>query len=445
MNKIWEFFENMEELVYVADMESHELVYLNRYTRDLFGIRSLEELAGKKCYQVLQHSSAPCSACNNCELAPGYFKEWQSYNPILDKRFMIKATMLEEGGRRYRLELAMDISSQGQRGNIAYKYQNLESTINEGLRLALQQNTPSDSLDILMEYLGKALGGERTYIFEKNEKGYDDNTYEWTANGVTPEKDGLQGLPPEICAGWYRKFLTSQHVVIEDLEDIREEDPLIYATLKGQNIHSLVVVPLFDDGRAIGFYGIDNPPANMLDYASNMLQIMAHFIVSSLKRRNLLQELQRIGYYDQLTKFGNRYAMQEFIDGIQPGQSVGIVYCDVTGLKRVNDTEGHKAGDQLIVNCCDCMRKVFGEHNLFRIGGDELLVICVQIDEKTLLAMEEKLRRHCQEAQVLLAVGVAWERECYGTEVDKLMAEAEKRMYEDKSEYYRKNGIDRRR
>ena len=174
--------------------------------------------------------------------------------------------------------------------------QNLETVINEGLRIALQKETPDQSLEVLLEHLGKALNGERTYIFEQNESGGDDNTYEWVADGVEPEKENLQNVLPEVCASWYRNFSIGNHIVIECLEEIRETDPLQYANLKQQGIHSLVVVPLHDGERCIGFYGVDNPPVKLLEYASNMLQTAAYFIVSSLKRRNLFRELQKQSY-----------------------------------------------------------------------------------------------------------------------------------------------------
>ena len=146
--------------------------------------------------------------------------------------------------------------------------QNLETVINEGLRVALLEETPDQSLGVLLEHLGKALNGERTYIFEQNDSGCDDNTYEWVADGVAPEKENLQNVPPEVCASWYRKFGVGKHIVIESLEDIRESDPLQYENLKRQNIHSLVVVPLYDGKTVIGFYGVDNPPVKSLEYAS---------------------------------------------------------------------------------------------------------------------------------------------------------------------------------
>ena len=174
--------------------------------------------------------------------------------------------------------------------------QNLEAVINEGLRVALLEETPDQSLGVLLEHLGKALSGERTYIFEQNESGGDDNTYEWVASGVEPEKENLQNVPPEVCASWYRNFRIGRHIVIENLENIRRTDPLQYDNLKRQGIHSLVVVPLYDGKKIIGFYGVDNPPVKSLEYASNMLQTAAYFIVSSLKRRNLFRVLQKRSY-----------------------------------------------------------------------------------------------------------------------------------------------------
>ena len=173
----------------------------------------------------------------------------------------------------------------------------LETVINEGLRAALREESPDRSLEVLLQYLGKALNGERTYIFERNESGGDDNTYEWVAEGVEAEKENLQDVPPEVCELWYRNFNIGRHIVIEDLETIREEDPLQYQNLKKQNIRSIVVIPLYDDGTVIGFYGVDNPPVKMLEYASNILQTAAYFIVSSLKRRDLVRELQKRSHY----------------------------------------------------------------------------------------------------------------------------------------------------
>ena len=443
MNKIWEFFENLNELVYVSDMDSYELIYMNKKALKKFGLNSCEDLKGKKCYKVLQGCKEPCAICCNSELVPGYFKEWKYYNPILSKHFMLKDTVIEEGGRRYRIEIAMDVSAQEKQSGMLHSYQNLEMFVNETIRLALRAPDPDKTIEIILECLGQKLNGERTYIFEKNKWGGDDNTYEWVANGVTSEKDSLQNLPAEVCENWYRHFSEDRNIVIEDLEEIREDDPLQYENLKRQNIHSIAVVPLYDDDKTIGFYGVDNPPVHNLDYATDMLQIMGHFMVSTLRRRNLVKQLREMSCYDQLTNLGNRHAMSEYVSNMSSGKSLGVVYCDVTGLKHVNDTEGHGAGDRLICRAAECLKKALGNYGLFRIGGDELLALCMQIEENELYDSVDKLKRIMKENSVTMAVGAVWHEN--GTEgVQELMTIAEKLMYADKAEYYETLGIDRR-
>lgn len=444
MEKIWEFFENLNEFVYVSDIDSYELIYMNRKLLETYGFHSLEEITGRKCYEVLQNCSKPCAICTNHELSPGRFKEWGYYHPILGRHLVLKDTMVEDDQRRCRIEIALDAETPEWPNSVLHSYQNMEKLVNEGLRIALQAPTPDRTIEVILEYLGKALNAERTYIFERNAAGGDDNSYEWVANGVIPEKDNLQNLPPEICAKWYQRFHENKKIVIEDLEEIREDDPLQYENLKRQNIRSLVVAPLHNDKDVIGFYGVDNPPAGFLDYASDMLQIMGYFISSSMKRRNLVKMLQYMSYSDQLTKFGNRYAMNEHINSISDGESVGVVFCDVTGLKWINDTEGHREGDKLILRACESLRRVFGGYEMFRIGGDEFLTLCPGIGEEELKEKLEALKKDMQENSITMATGAVWQKEGKKN-IDRLLSESEKLMYDDKSAYYKTAGIDRRR
>ena len=49
MEKIWKFYENMNEMVYASDMDNYELVYMNRKTLDVYGYQSFDEVRGKVC------------------------------------------------------------------------------------------------------------------------------------------------------------------------------------------------------------------------------------------------------------------------------------------------------------------------------------------------------------------------------------------------------------
>lgn len=134
-----------------------------------------------------------------------------------------------ETGRKYRVEIAIDVTSdfteERRQDAVVKMYQEMEMLADRSMKAAIAAETPDESIHIILEHLGKFLNGERTYIFERNESGGDDNTYEWCAPGVTPEKDNLQNVPPEVCANWYRHFGDGKAIVIGDLEETKESDP----------------------------------------------------------------------------------------------------------------------------------------------------------------------------------------------------------------------------
>ena len=179
MKKNWEFFENMDECMYVADIDTHELIYMNKKALNIYGFKSVDEVVGKKCYEILQNSSSPCKICNNEDLSVGQFKEWRYFNPILNKHFILKDTIIEDEGRRCRAELALDVTFEEQQKGMVDNYRDLELVVNNGIRVAFQATSPDEEIDIILEYMGKALNADRVYIVEKDEKDFDNNTYEW--------------------------------------------------------------------------------------------------------------------------------------------------------------------------------------------------------------------------------------------------------------------------
>ena len=331
-------------------------------------------------------------------------------------------------------------------------YQNIETLVNEGLHIAMSHVLADDSLDVILSYLGKILKADRVYIFEKNARGNDDNTYEWAREGVSEEKENLQDVPAEVCANWYQDFSEGKITIIKDLEDIKNQNQLLYEVLKVQNISSIVTVPLFEDGVPIGFYGVDNPPADMLDYTVNLLQMMGYFVLALLRQRNLQKELLYMSYNDDLTKVGNRRFFADTIQKMTDEDAVGFVYCDVTGLKRLNDSEGHQAGDKLLLQVTSILKEVFSKEQIFRLGGDEFVVLFRSSDydlfqDKVLQIMFQhkilQLRELSIQRQVNLAIGSSWVQNP-GNKLIELLSEAEEKMYQDKAEFYRCAGIDRR-
>jgi diguanylate cyclase (GGDEF)-like protein len=435
MNEIFTLYENMDELVYVSDIDTYEIVYMNKKTREQHHIKSVDELKGKKCYEVLQDSAYPCAMCNNKNLKVGQYDEWTYFNPILNKSFALKDTLIEVDGRKCRVEIAIDISALEAQKRTISEYADHEFVISEALRLSLSKADPKSSIEVLMEYLGKSIKSERVYIFEVKPDNTVDNTYEWCANDITPQKDNLVGVPISDVSFWFERFRENKNVIINDIEDTKFSDPVMYDYLKPQDIKSLMVTPLIYNNDIIGFYGVDNPPVGSMNNVASLFMIMGHFIVALLRRRDLFKRLETLSFYDALTGFRNRHAMEECISTICPGESIGLVYCDVMGLKKVNDTEGHHAGDALLVRATECIKKSFSEHFCFRIGGDEFLVLCEDIAEDELMAKVDKLKLDMKENNAVMAIGFVW-RPDSRENVYKLLTKADELMYENKRYYY---------
>lgn len=143
LKNIWSFLQNLDEFVYVSDIETNELVYLNRKVMDALGLKSADELKNRKCYEVLQDSNIPCGMCTNDQLSAGNFVEWRYYNRVIDRHLKVKDTMVEDPdtGKKYRIEIAIDVTSdikkEKEKDEVVRIYRKLEMLANKGMKEAI--------------------------------------------------------------------------------------------------------------------------------------------------------------------------------------------------------------------------------------------------------------------------------------------------------------------
>lgn len=445
MDCIWKLFEEMDELVYVSDPETYEILYMNRKLRESLGHQDQKTYRGKKCYQVLQGRSEPCEFCTNSVLEQGKFISWTHENPVLGKRYLIKDSLIECTGRPCRLEIAIDVDAEIV-CNSPYYYARSESILNECLQRIFSTTDPENSLNMMLKYIGETFQCDRAYIFElKGEAA--DNTYEWCKDGVTPQKEILQRISMESLDWWYKRFEKNEIVNIYSIQEIRDQYPTTYAILKPQDISRLVVGPILIDGKIIGFLGVDNPNEDMMPLIGPLIKVIGYFIVALLRRRDLLRHLNTLSFHDPLTGAYNRNAMFEHSEKMQTLKAVGVVYCDITGLKQTNDALGHSAGDQLIQYCFDMIHTTLDTQWVYRIGGDEFVAVFRDWKWEDFLEQVKKLHNRVRDDKHHIAVGYAWsDQPPYDLET--LITQADQVMYEDKRGYYSANyrvpGVDRR-
>lgn len=174
-------------------------------------------------------------------------------------------------------------------------------------------------------------------------------------------------------------------------------------------------------------------------------------VIDEEKRQQ--ESLIRKTQTDELTGLYNRRAYEEdiYAHNDTPDEDEFIyISLDVNGLKVVNDTNGHMAGDELIIGACRCMKKSLGPYGkLYRIGGDEFVAIlfCNSVKLNEILAdFDDTIQNWSGDLVDSLSISYGWiskyEQPDYS--VRQLGAVAEERMYEAKSLHYKQSGVDRR-
>jgi diguanylate cyclase (GGDEF)-like protein len=156
---------------------------------------------------------------------------------------------------------------------------------------------------------------------------------------------------------------------------------------------------------------------------------------------------------DEITGLLNRRAYEEDLLKIEHTRKTVpfvLVAMDVNGLKTVNDTLGHAAGDELIQGASFCIRTCFGDYGkIYRIGGDEFMAIltqgCEKVEELLLNLKKAAASWSGKQIQELaISAGYARSTELQDAEMEAYEELADKRMYDAKAQYYAGKGVDRR-
>ena len=211
---------------------------------------------------------------------------------------------------------------------------------------------------------------------------------------------------------------------------------LVYILIRKSNKQLTEIIPIVFMAFAF-LTGIVFPLVIGKDYAKIFCTTMAIalfvyyvFLILQLTKKDALSGLlNRQAYYS---------AIQDDYKNI-----TAVVSIDMNGLKTINDTEGHIAGDYAIVSLSNCFLKAARyKQSVYRIGGDEFIILCHKTSDKELTDLIIKIKEHVSKTKYSCSIGF-----CYNPNQDKDIEEmvkiSDEMMYADKAEYYLRNGIKR--
>lgn len=414
-----------------------EYVFVNEIYCEMAGIKK-EELLGKSFFSVYANGDpiwmTYCTkayqegkAFHDCIYAPE-IGHWLDFTimPLKQPGYVAYTFINVDLDRERQMEMKREFTTKDIVLRIS-KILSSEETYEVAMNHALQE-------------LSRILHPDRLYILETDGKTVS-NTFEWCAPGVAPEIDTLQNLDYAQYIGGWEKFLEhSTSVIIEDIEVLKDDDSVDYWNLKRQGIERIIDAPFYHDGELIGYLGVDNYEKSELVNTVTVLETVSYFIASKITNYRLMAELEHASCYDALTGLHNRNACIEKIDFLmQHSSSIGIVYADVNGLKEINDTRGHQAGDEALKRAAHLLAKCYGSENAYRMGGDEFLVLMPLVKELDFKASFRRLRELVgREQDLSIALGSDWVADT--THLNEAICRTDQRMYSDKVEFYNRRG-----
>ncbi len=404
-----EILDNSDHIVYVSDLNSYDLLYVNEAGRVAMGAATRDELIGRKCYETIQGKDKPCDFCTNHLLVENEYYVWSYYNPMIDKTFLLKDKLMCYNGSAARVEIATDIS----------EITTLEKTLTDKLadehflmncvEMLHSGNEPDISIYSLLKAVTNYYDAERSYIFEVSDCGnYISNTYEYCKEGHVPYKDKLQDLPADELRVLLNKCESHEafHLNVNELD----KSSLEYELMELQKLEDITIGAIRVEGRALtGFVGVDN--SNNNKKKTSIIRTVAKFTATFLDETEYFAKLNMLSYYDTLTGLKNRNSYSLTLKEIDNRiDTLGVLYVDIMQLSTINDAKGIVFGDSILVRLANILQEIF-EDKVYRVGGDEFVVITVDVEEtdfeNSITLLKEKLN---VESEFNTTIGYTWNK-----------------------------------
>lgn len=311
-----------------------------------------------------------------------------------------------------------------------------------------------ENIDATLETIGSFVGVDRSYIFLFEDDGRIENIYSWCAPEIEPHHWPFEELTVDQFPWLIEQIKRSGVFFIEQIAQLPPPARVEKQYWQKQNIQSVLIVPMVYGGALMGFLEFDSVQRERLwsDQQITLLQIVGEVITNALARKQAQARLQYLARHDSLTGLPNRTVFVEKINRAiqrakeEPDYLFAVLLIDLNRFKLVNDSLGHRAGNQLLMTVARRLTRLLSatDHMVARLTGDEFILFLDNIQDA-----EEAIRwaRDIQNAlarpievagQPILttaSIGIAVNSPAY-TWVEDIIRDADRAMYQAKTKGY---------
>ena len=423
--------DQMGEIIYVSDQTTDELLYLNQTGIQRFGVPA----PGAKCYAHLCGRTSPCKFCAQDQAASCQKQRqaWLRERPDLGN-VLLSHSLIEYEGRPCRLGTVTDVDRYVE--NLTEVQSDLAAA--KMLINCMEQMVSGGDAKCVMDTVRAYYDADRAYALRfAADRRTASVIHEVCREDAVSQQDLMQDVPMELLKPMLSALQPSNQrtvCVIADVDALRD-DPArraVYDWLHPQGVRSLIAVPVYHGSELHGFLCAENLRQNV--DAPELMEKIAYMAAGELHRRELMEELRQKAYYDPSTMCYNRIAYDEALDKLcGTEQPIGVGCLNLNGLRRINESLGYRYGDRIVYKACAMLKSCFGYKNVYRIGGDEYMVLWPNVSYEDFTAACERLEAELKEEKDFASFGHAW-----GTKekVSGIISEAETSMRTLKNRYY---------
>lgn len=267
---------------------------------------------------------------------------------------------------------------------------------------------------------------------------------------ATDPKKAFSTIPYEVVESWSSLFKETNSIIIKDEKDMAEmekKNPAWVATLHEYSVKNLCLVPFIHQQEIIGYLFITDFDTKNVIRKKETIELVSFFLSSEIANHLFLQRLEYLSNVDMLTGVFNRNCMNVNVDELAlklefNPRPFNVAFCDLNGLKTVNDTAGHDKGDRLLVNAAEVLKKVFSDDKIYRAGGDEFTIISFSSEEAFLEKIKILRERASDPNWLHFAIG--YYHDANNGNLRLAMRYADEQMYIDKDKFYKEHPDKRR-
>jgi diguanylate cyclase (GGDEF)-like protein len=319
------------------------------------------------------------------------------------------------------------------------------------LKICLELRNESDfytSMDLVTNDLRNYSNSYAACIMtiDKEQKSFEIISEAMEDSAVLTIREIFSTMPYKIVASWEKALSETNSILIKDEKDmnvVAQKAPEWVANLKEHNVSTLALVPFIHQGEIIGYLYLTNFEVQNIIKIKEIIELVAFFLTAEIANHIFMGKLEYLSNVDILTGVLNRNCMNIDVDEfslklkLNP-KPFSVAFCDLNGLKIINDKKGHSVGDKLIKEAATLLKEIFTDNYIYRAGGDEFAIISLTDSEEEFIQKIDILRQKANDTEWLyFAIGYYHDKN--GSSLRKAMRYADERMYKDKKAFYQKH------